>query len=62
MTTYAISNRHGYDYGTYEGATAREAIEAMYRDGGYPTLELAADVLGIGVDEMLAEIRADEVA
>lgn len=35
MTTYKIESKAGETMGTFEGASAAEALAAMHRDAGY---------------------------
>lgn len=62
MTSYTITIRStGADMGTHEGATPREAIEAMHRDAGYVSIEAAAAALETTVDALVADCEAAEV-
>jgi hypothetical protein len=62
MTSYTITIKSASaDMGTHEGATAREAIEAMHRDAGYTSIEAAASALETTVDALVADCEATEV-
>lgn len=40
MARYEVTNpKSGHSFGIYEGATAREAIEACVKDAGYESIE-----------------------
>lgn len=43
MTSYQITSSAGVDLGTYEAATADEALDAMARDAGYASQAAAVD-------------------
>lgn len=59
MARYQLTNRtSGLDLGTYEGATAYDAIEAMHRDAGYADIDAAAETLGTTAEALIADIRA----
>lgn len=45
MGSYQITSSAGMDLGTYEGATKRAAIEAMWRDAGWEPGEQEIDAL-----------------
>jgi hypothetical protein len=59
MTRYHLTNRtSGLDLGIYEGATAYDAIVAMYADAGYPTIDDAAEALCVSAETLFADIHA----
>lgn len=59
MTRYNLTSRTtGSDLGTYEGATARDAIEAMCNDAGYASIDAAAEALGQTAEALIADVRA----
>lgn len=61
MATYTITSKtSGADLGTYEGATAAEAIEAMHRDAGYTSSQDAADALGLTAEQLRADLDVRE--
>lgn len=59
---YLITSRStGAVLGTFPGATPADAIDAFCRDAGYRDAADAADVLSQTVDELVADLRVDEV-
>jgi hypothetical protein len=46
MTTYRITSSAGQDMGTYEAASAAEALDKMAQDAGYTDAADAASVAG----------------
>ena len=60
MTTYEISNRtSGAVLGLYEGASEDDAVLAMTVDAGYPSIEAAAEALGVSAGAYLGDLRVD---
>jgi len=59
MATFKITGRDT-ELGSFEGATARDAAEAMARDAGYSSLAESAAALGQTEDEALAELKIVE--
>lgn len=53
MTTYRIFNSaSGVDLGTYEAATAAEALDAMARDAGYADYAACCEAVPAGKDDL----------
>lgn len=46
MTQWQITSSEGVDMGVYEGATAKDALDAMSRDAGYRDHASACEVTG----------------
>lgn len=62
MKSYRIVSSAGVDMGIYDGETVADAVRAMHRDAGYTSDEHIEEALGKSVDELVAEVRAEEVA
>lgn len=48
MKHYRVEDRSGHVFGIYKGATAEEAIEAMYRDEEYPHERSSVRAIDVG--------------
>lgn len=63
MSHYLITIRSSADtMGIYEGADVWEAVEAMSRDAGYPSLEAEAVSMGLSVDVLRADLSVELVS
>ena len=61
MTSYTISSRStGLEFGTYQGETTWDAVEAYARDAGYPNFAALCDALGQTEDEATDDLRVVE--
>lgn len=61
MTSYNISSRStGLEFGTYQGETVAEALEAWAKDAQYASYADLCEALGKSEDEATDDLRVTE--